>query len=46
MALKIALCLQAMDVPAFWDLMCAAVDAADMESPMNKGEAALELQQL
>lgn len=31
--------VQAMDVPKFWDLQCAAVEAANMSSPMNQGEA-------
>lgn len=29
---------KAMDVPQFWDLQCAAVEAANMRSPMNYGE--------
>jgi hypothetical protein len=29
-----------MDVDAFWELMLAAVDAADLAAPMNKAQLA------
>lgn len=34
---------QAMDVPAFWDLQCAAVEAANARSPMNDGRADVQV---
>lgn len=37
-----------MDVPAFWELMVAAVMAANEQSPMDRGdgEASLTVEQL
>lgn len=35
---------KAMDVERFWDLMLAAIDAADAAAPMNKGWKSLTRQ--
>ena len=38
--------MQAMNVPGFWQLQCAAVEAADAKSPMNDGQAIIEAGEL
>jgi hypothetical protein len=38
--------VQAMDVPGFWQLQCAAVEAANAQSPMNDGHADIKVEDL
>jgi hypothetical protein len=38
--------VQAMDVPGFWQLQCAAVEAANAQSPMNDGQADIKVEDL